>query len=160
MKKAILLIIPVIALLSCRSNQKSTQEVRLDTIAPVTRSYSNTSQPYIYEGTLPATDGPDVRYHLTINDHKNTEGGSYILRTTYLQARNGKDETFTTRGTIQKLRGSASDENALIYKLIADDESEAMYFMKVNNETLRQLNENLEALVTDSNLNYDIVLIN
>ena len=109
-----------------------------------------------YEGILPAASGPGIKYDLTICSQENSGDGVFMLNMTYLEAENGKDETFTTTGKRLTLRGSAMNNDDTVYELVPSDGSGSTYFL-VQGDSLTLLNSELKK--AESNLNYTIVLV-
>ncbi|WP_373735971.1 copper resistance protein NlpE N-terminal domain-containing protein, partial [Bacteroides heparinolyticus] len=80
--------------------------------------------------------------------------GTYTLETTYLEAEGaGKDKSFTSKGKKQDV----NNEKKTAIKLIPDDSDTPIYFVIVNDSTLRLVNEELQEAAGE--LNYDIVLV-
>ena len=79
-----------------------------------------------YKGTIPAADGPGIVYDLTLFYQQDSDDGVYELDATYLEAENGKDQTFTSTGKRQVKKGTPADASAVIYELIP---SAAWYFI-------------------------------
>lgn len=146
MKKSIMLAIAAIVavvLITCQSSNKESKETARDT--------------YTYMGTLPAADGPGIVYKLTIKDLK--EGsGTFDMDMTYLEAEEGSDQTFSSKGILKTIKGSPQNSNDTIYQLI-NEKNEVTNFLLRGDKTLRLLNEKLEHPDLSSSLNYDIILI-
>ena len=81
-----------------------------------------------YKGTIPAADGPGIVYDLTLFYQQDSDDGVYELDATYLEAENGKDQTFTSTGKRQVKKGTPADASAVIYELIPSDGSMVFYF--------------------------------
>ncbi|WP_373804000.1 copper resistance protein NlpE N-terminal domain-containing protein [Bacteroides heparinolyticus] len=87
-----------------------------------------------------------------------TEEGTYTLETTYLEAEGaGKDKSFTSKGKKQVIQKDVNNEKKTAIKLIPDDSDTPIYFVIVNDSTLRLVNEELQEAAGE--LNYDIVLV-
>lgn len=104
MKKVIMLAAVVAALVSCQSKGTKAEEAAADSLAVVMEPTMEETQ--VYEGVLPAADGPGIRYVLTLNTLANAADTTYTLDVTYLDAEGkGKDKTFTSKGkpvTVEK----------------------------------------------------------
>lgn len=95
----------VAALASCQSKANKAAEAEADSLsiemAPITEVTE------VYEGTLPAADGPGIDYVLTLNAATDGVDTTYTLDMTYLDAEGqGKNKTFSSKGkqqTIQKV---------------------------------------------------------
>ncbi len=109
-----------------------------------------------YEGILPAASGPGIKYDLAICSQENSGDGVFLLKMTYLEAENGKDETFTTTGKRLTIKGSAMNDNDTVYELVPSDGSGSSYFL-VQGDSLTLLNSELKK--AESDLNYTIVLV-
>lgn len=109
-----------------------------------------------YKGTLPAADGPGIVYDLTLYYQQNSDDGVYELDATYLEANNGKDETFTSTGKQKVKKGMPSNANAVIYELIPSDGSMVVYFL-AEGDSLTMLNQDLQKAASD--LNYTLTLV-
>ena len=96
-----------------------------------------------YKGTIPAADGPGIVYDLTLD-------------ATYLEAENGKDQTFTSTGKRQVKKGTPADASAVIYELIPSDGSMVFYF-QAEGDSLTMLNQELQKAASD--LNYTLKLV-
>ena len=95
MKKVIMLAAVVAALASCQSKANKAAEAEADSLsiemAPITEVTE------VYEGTLPAADGPGIDYVLTLNAATDGVDTTYTLDMTYLDAEGqGKNKTFSS----------------------------------------------------------------
>mgnify|MGYP000453054278 CR=1 FL=1 len=88
MKKVIMLAAVVAALASCQSKANKAAEAEADSLsiemAPITEVTE------VYEGTLPAADGPGIDYVLTLNAATDGVDTTYTLDMTYLDARRSR----------------------------------------------------------------------
>ena len=109
-----------------------------------------------YKGTIPAADGPGIVYDLTLFYQQDSDDGVYELDATYLEAENGKDQTFTSTGKRQVKKGTPADASAVIYELIPSDGSMVFYF-QAEGDSLTMLNQELQKAA--SNLNYTLKLV-
>ena len=80
----------------------------------------------------------------------------YALDATYLEAENGKDQTFTSTGKRQVKKGTPADASAIIYELIPSDGSMVFYF-QAEGDSLTMLNQELQKAASD--LNYTLKLV-
>ena len=85
MKKVIMLAAVVAALASCQSKANKAAEAEADSIAIEAMS-PTVEATEVYEGTLPAADGPGIRYVLTLNMLADANDTTYTLDMTYLDA--------------------------------------------------------------------------
>ena len=65
MKKVIMLAAVVAAMASCQSKANKTAEAEADSLAIAMPPLTELTE--VYEGTLPAADGPGIDYVLTLN---------------------------------------------------------------------------------------------
>jgi len=81
-----------------------------------------------YEGTLPAASCPGIRYSLTIQNQEHRGDGTFTLTMTYIEAENGKDAIFTYKGKRFTQRGNATNNNAIVWQLVADNGEDIFNF--------------------------------
>ena len=87
----------------------------------------------------------------------NGESG-YTLVTTYLDAEGqGKNTSFTSKGKRQVIQKDVNNNKKTAYKLTPDNGDSPVYFVVVNDTTLRLVNDSLQEAVSD--LNYDIIQV-
>ena len=157
MKKVIMLAAVVAALASCQSKANKAAEAEADSIAIEAMS-PTVEATEVYEGTLPAADGPGIRYVLTLNMLADANDTTYTLDMTYLDADGqGKDKTFTSAGKPQMIQKTVKNKKKSALKLTPNDGSEPVYFVIANDTTLTVSNDSLQEAVSD--LNYDIVRV-
>ena len=156
MKKVIMLAAVVAALASCQSKANKAAEAEADSLsiemAPITEVTE------VYEGTLPAADGPGIDYVLTLNAATDGVDTAYTLDMTYLDAEGqGKNKTFSSKGKQQTIQKVVNKKPTKAVKLTPNDGEAPMYFVIVNDTTLRLVNDSLQEAVSD--LNYDIIKV-
>ena len=156
MKKVIMLAAVVAALASCQSKANKAAEAEADSLsiemAPITEVTE------VYEGTLPAADGPGIDYVLTLNAATDGVYTTYTLDMTYLDAEGqGKNKTFSSKGKQQTIQKVVNKKPTKAVKLTPNDGEAPMYFVIVNDTTLRLVNDSLQEAVSD--LNYDIIKV-
>lgn len=83
----------------------------------------------VYEGVLPAADGPGIRYRLTLLGKEHSGDGTFHLTTTYLEAEQGEDRSFLSQGRWRTLRGTADDSDATVLQLAPDDSTACVDFL-------------------------------
>ena len=152
-----MLVAVVAALASCQSKANKAAEAEADSIAIEAMS-PTVEATEVYEGTLPAADGPGIRYVLTLNTLANATDTTYTLDVTYLDAEGkGKDKTFTSKGKPVKVEKTVKDKKKTAIKLNPSDGSEPVYFVIANDTTLTLADDSLE--VSESDLNYNIIRV-
>ncbi len=140
------------ALVSCQS-----KGTRSNDAAAMDKDTTATQLP-VFEGTLPAADGPGIRYILSVENPKADQAGTYTLVTTYLDAKGaGKDQSFTSKGTKQLIRKDVDNQPKTALKLTPENGDAPVYFVMVNDTTLRLVGEDLKEM--DGELNHDITLV-
>ena len=91
------------------------------------------------------------------NEGPDGESG-YTLVTTYLDAEGqGKNKSFTSKGKKQVIKKTVDNKQKTAYKLTPNDGDAPVYFVVVNDTTLRLVNDSLQEAVSD--LNYDIIQV-
>lgn len=157
MKKVIMLLAVAAILASCQSAPNKKAENNSDSLVMEVKSTpSKTAE--IYQGTLPAADGPGINYVLALNAIINGSDTVYTLDMTYLDAEGpGKNQTFTSKGKQERFAKTVDKQTKRAIKLTPDNGEAPTFLIIVNDTTLRLVNENLEEM--ESNLNYDIVKV-
>lgn len=108
-----------------------------------------------YEGLLPAADCPGIIFKLDLANPEFSGNGEYKLSMTYIEAEDGKDLTFHSKGKMFTLRGDATDINATVYQLIEEGVNDTMNFLYMG-DSLIMITKNFERV--DSGLNYTLKL--
>jgi len=153
MKKVIMLAAVVAALASCQSKANKAAEAQADSLALAITPITEMTE--VYAGTLPAADGPGIDYVLTLNAAIDT---TYTLDMTYLDAQGqGQNKTFTSNGKQQTIHKVVNKKPVTAVKLTPKSGEAPMYFVIVNDTTLRLVNDSLQEAVSD--LNYDIIKV-
>ena len=158
MKKLMMFAAIAVALVSCQSNNKKYVETTYAEFASVTAPYVEFDEE-IFTGTLPAADGPGVDYVLTLGAATDGVDTIYTLDMTYLDADGpGKHQTFKTKGKQQKVQKMVKNQPKKAVKLSPETGDEPMYFLIVNDTTLRLINDStLEETIEQSV--YDITKV-
>ena len=156
MKKVIMLAAVVAALVSCQSKGTKAEEAAADSLAVVMEPTMEETQ--VYEGVLPAADGPGIRYVLTLNTLANAADTTYTLDATYLHPEaKVKHKTFTSNVNPVTVYKTVKKKNNTALKLNPSDGSEPVYFVIANDTTLTLADDSLE--VSASDLNYNIIRV-
>ena len=144
------------ALVSCQS--KGNQNNNTMDEGVMTVAGNDSSAVAVYEGVLPAADGPGIDYVLTLNAATDGVDTTYTLDMTYLDAEGqGKNKTFSSKGKQQTIQKVVNKKPTKAVKLTPNDGEAPMYFVIVNDTTLRLVNDSLQEAVSD--LNYDIIKV-
>lgn len=145
----------VAAFMACQSKpQNNVEEVAV--IASDSAGVMDITE--IYQGTLPAADGPGINYLLTLNEEINGKDTLFSLDMLFLDAEGpGKHTSFTTKGKQQHIQKRVNKNLRNAVKLTPEAGNTPMYFMIVNDTTLRMVNDNLVEITNDQS--YDIVRV-
>ena len=158
MKKVMMIAALVAALASCQSKGTRNNDAVVTDERAMTVSGSGSPAVTVYEGILPAADGPGIRYVLRVDDADPDGESGYTLITTYLDAEGpGKHKSFTSKGKKEVIRKDVGNQKRTAIRLTPDDGDMPVYFVVVNDTTLRLVNDSLQEAVSD--LNYDIVQV-
>ena len=131
----------IVALVSCQSNNKKNVEIELldDSLVaelPIVEVDE------VFTGTIPAADGPGIDYVLTLGITTDGIDTLYTLDMTYLDAAGpGKNKTFTSKGTKKDIHKVVNNKPKKAIKLTPDNGDSPMYFVVVNDTTIRLVND-------------------
>ena len=114
-------------------------------------------QSHTYEGLLPAASGPGIRYSLTVRSRQHSGDGTFSLTMTYIEAEDGKDQSFSYTGKRFTQRGIPGDNDATVWQLVTDDKKDIFNFLYDDEQTLTLLNDKFEK--SSSGLNYTLKLV-
>ena len=138
-----MLVAIVAAFASCQSNNKKNVEMIMENdsviaIMPVPIEVDEE----VFTGTIPAADGPGIDYVLTLCAATDGVDTVYTLDVTYLDADGpGKDQTFNSKGKKQTIHKKVKNQPKKGIKLTPDNGDQPMYFLVVNDTTLRMVND-------------------
>ena len=141
MKKLMMFAAIVAAFVSCQSNNKKNVETTDADFAPITSPFVEVDEE-IFTGTLPAADGPGVDYVLTLGAATDGVDTIYTLDMTYLDANGpGKHQTYQSTGKQKTMHKMVNNQPKKGVKLTPDNGDTPMYFLVVNDTTLRMVND-------------------
>ena len=145
MKKIMMLVAIAAAFASCQSNNKKGAEIVVENDSMVaiiqTPPFVQVDEE-IFTGTIPAADGPGIDYVLTLGAATDGVDTVYTLDMTYLDANGpGKHQTFKTKGKQQSVHKKVNNQPKKGIKLTPDNGDQPMYFLVVNDTTLRMVND-------------------
>lgn len=143
--RTISLIIPLLILAGCASTKQGI-EIRDAEIQSGTW--------LVYEGVLPCADCSGIKTKLEIFIDYNNAEPPFILHQTYLGGKDS-DKTFTQNGMYGTLKETYRDEDATAYELNPYTPDERMYFLRVHDDTLMMLDNNVQEI--KSKLNYNLL---
>lgn len=158
MKKVMMIAAIAAALVSCQSKGTQNNRIENEEESIVAIAEDQGSAVIVYEGLLPAADGPGIRYVLSVDSIAPDRESDYMLVMTYLDAEgDGKDRSFTSKGKKQVFQKKVNDKQKTICKLPPDDGDDPVYFVVLNDTTLRLVNDSLQEAT--SGFNYDIIQV-
>ena len=143
MKKLMMLVAVAAAFVSCQSNNKKNAEIVVenDSVMAIMSAPIEIDEE-IFTGTIPAADGPGIDYVLTLGAATDGVDTVYTLDMTYLDANGpGKHQTFTTKGKQHTIHKQVNNQPKKGVKLTPDSGDQPMYFLVVNDTTLRMVND-------------------
>ena len=145
MKKFMMLVAIVAAFASCQSNHKKNAEIVVENdsvVAIVPASAPIEIDEEIFTGTIPAADGPGIDFVLTLGAATDGVDTVYTLDMTYLDANGpGNHQTFKTKGKQHTVHKQVNNQPKKGVKLTPDSGDQPMYFLVVNDTTLRMVND-------------------
>lgn len=145
------------ALVSCQSKGNQNNVTVMDEGVMAVEG-NDSSAVAVYEGILPAADGPGIEYVLSVDSVGPNGESGYTLVTTYLDAEGaGKNKTFTSKGKKEVIKKDVNKTKKTALKLTPSNGDAPVYFVIVNDTTLRLVNDSLQETVSD--LNYDIIQV-
>ena len=149
-RNAIVLLAAGVAFAACQNNGKTAANAGAN---DSTANDSAATDSVVYEGRVPAADGPGIKYQLAcVNDSSK----GFRLTTTYLQAEKGKDQVSESKGKYEVVKKTVAGKEGTFYKLPTSDGSGETVLKVVNDSTLRLVNSDFEEAA--SKLNYDLKL--
>lgn len=163
MKKIMMLAAIAVAFASCQSNNKKSAEIVMENdsvvaILPAPPGIEVDEE--IFTGTLPAADGPGIDYVLTLGVATDGVDTVYTLDMTYLDADGpGNHQTFKTKGKQKTIHKKVNNQPKKAVKLTPDNGDQPMYFLVVNDTTLRLVNDST-LVETIGQAVYDITKVN
>lgn len=145
MKKIMMLAVIAMAFASCQSNNKKNAEIVMENdsvIAVIPAPPGIEVDEEVFTGTIPAADGPGIDYILTLGAATDGVDTVYTLDMTYLDANGpGNHQTFKTQGKQKTIHNKVNNQTKKGVKLTPDNGDQPMYFLVVNDTTLRMVND-------------------
>lgn len=138
MKKIFFLLVAAATMVSCQQKGNTNETTANDS----TQTVADT---LMFEGTVPAADGPGIQYQLSL-----APDSTFQLVQTYLEAENGKDMTKNFTGKAEAVTVGAEKG----FKVALGEGASFLYFKQVGDSTLRLVNDSLQEAA--SGLNYDL----
>ncbi len=163
MKKLMMWVVVLAAFASCQSNNKKNAEMVIENdsvVAIIPAPPGIEIDEEIFTGTLPSADGPGIDYVLTLGTATDGIDTVYTLDMTYLDANGpGNHQTFKTKGKQNTVHKTVKNQMKKGVKLTPDDGNKPMYFLVVNDTTLRMVNDST-LVETIGQAVYDITKVN
>ena len=132
----------VAALASCQSNKKNVEMVMENDSVIAIMPVPIEVDEEVFTGTIPAADGPGIDYVLTLCAATDGVDTVYTLDMTYMDANGpGKDQTFSSKGKQKTIHKKVNNHPKKGIKLTPDNGDQPMYFLVVNDTTLRMVND-------------------
>lgn len=145
MKKYILMLVAGTVLTACGATDTGKEKPVADSETVVTD---------VYVGKLPAADGPGIIYELTLNAESLQD--IYSLDMVYLEGGcEGNDTVHNVKGRIKHINRTVDGVAKTALKLMPVNGEPAMYFVQVNDSTLRLVNDSLQEAA--SGIKYDLI---
>ena len=132
----------IAALASCQSNKKNVEMIMENDSVIAIMPVPIEVDEEVFAGTLPAADGPGIDYVLTLCAATDGVDTVYTLDMTYLDANGpGKDQVFSSKGKQKTIHNKVKNTPKKGIKLTPDNGDQPMYFLVVNDTTLRMVND-------------------
>ena len=129
MKKVMMIAAIAAALVSCQSKGTQNNDSAVGE-GVLTVAGNDSSAVAVYEGLLPAADGPGIQYVLSVDSVGPDGESGYTLVTTYLDAEGqGKNKSFTSKGKKQVIKKTVNNKQKTAYKLTPSDGDAPVYFV-------------------------------
>ena len=151
MKKVFMIVAACAVIASCQQKGKTATDQNANDTTMVAESAATAA--LTYAGTIPAADGPGIKYTVTLTGDS---AKTFTLEEVYLQAKDGKDDTKSYTGQVEVIKKDAKGQPVTAYKL-AMDKDNALYLLVKDDATLRVVNDQLEEAASANN--YDLKLV-
>ncbi len=142
----------VVLLAACQSKPQNNVE-EIDLFATDSAGIEEVTE--VYKGILTTPEGEDIGYLLTLNAEINGPDTLYTLDMVYLDENGVGQKTTKTKGKQQKVHKVVNHHPKKGVKLTPNNGGAPMYFLVVNDTTLRLVNDSL--VESTSSQLYDIV---
>lgn len=106
-----------------------------------------------YSGTIPAADGPGIKYTVTLSGDS---AKTFKMEEVYLQAKDGKDEVKTYTGAVETINKEVKGKAVTAYKLPMDKDN-ALYLLVKDDATLSVVNDQLEEAASGNDYTLKLV---
>lgn len=119
--------------------------VRVRVVTPTPHSLEDR-----YSGLLPCADCSGIQTDISLwRDTTEADYGTFTEKEVYIDR---NDDPVITNGQWSLLHGNSTDPDAIIFQLNPEESSESMYFLKVDDKNIKQLDVDKEEI--NSQMNY------
>ena len=147
MKKTTFILFACAAIMAaCNESKKATPVATEDTVAV---------DSVVYEGMTPAADCHGINYRLAMSQDS-TMG--FNLNQSYMKSETEVDTSFNYNGTAIAVTKTI-DGNENNYFKLPLEENDTLFFMVLNDSTLRMVNAEFEEPVKTEGMSYDLKLV-
>lgn len=147
MKKTALFLFACAAMIAaCNNSKTTTTAAENDTTA---------MDSTVYEGMTPAADTHGINYRLAMAQDS-TMG--FALTQSYMKSETEVDTTFHYNGVAVSATKNVNGKDNSYYKLPLA-KNDTLYFMVLNDSTLRMVNADFEEAVKTEGMSYDLKLV-
>ncbi|MCC8087661.1 MAG: copper resistance protein NlpE N-terminal domain-containing protein [Rikenellaceae bacterium] len=163
--KKIVIALAVLSVFACRNRNHNNNTSTSDELLQIEASTNsalldpvadNPRREVIYEGVLPAADGPGIRYNLQLWKELDGIDSVYNLDMTYLEAENGEDKTFSSKGEWRTVHHLTDGDRVIIYRLIPNSDDRPMELL-LRGDSLKFLDQDRRLIQSEHN--YTLVRI-
>lgn len=147
MKKTTFILFACAAIMAaCNESKKATPVATEDTVAV---------DSVVYEGMTPAADCHGINYRLAMSQDS-TMG--FNLNQSYMKSETEVDTSFNYNGTAIAVTRTIDGKENNYFKLPLE-ENDTLFFMVLNDSTLRMVNAEFEEPVKTEGMSYDLKLV-
>ena len=147
MKKTTFILFACAAIMAaCNDSKKATPVATEDTVAV---------DSVVYEGMTPAADCHGINYRLAMSQDS-TMG--FNLNQSYMKSETEVDTSFNYNGTAIAVTKTIDGKENNYFKLPLE-ENDTLFFMVLNDSTLRMVNAEFEEPVKTEGMSYDLKLM-
>ncbi|EFA43763.1 hypothetical protein HMPREF0645_1777 [Hallella bergensis DSM 17361] len=147
MKKTTFILFACAAIMAaCNESKKATPVATEDTVAV---------DSVVYEGMTPAADCHGINYRLAMSQDS-TMG--FNLNQSYMKSETEVDTSFNYNGTAIAVTKTIDGKENNYFKLPLE-ENDTLFFMVLNDSTLRMVNAEFEEPVKTEGMSYDLKLV-
>lgn len=151
MKKLFMMVAACAVIASCNQTGKNAKvENPKDSVMSVD---TTAAAGMTYSGTIPAADGPGIKYTVTLSGDS---AKTFKMEEVYLQAKDGKDDVKTYTGAVETIKKDVKGKAVTAYKLPMDKDN-ALYLLVKDDATLSVVNDQLEEAASGNDYTLKLV---